>query len=45
MMTPTGTAYTWEHDQHLYYRRVVSDASLYGEPAWHRERICSVHAL
>jgi alkylation response protein AidB-like acyl-CoA dehydrogenase len=40
-----GIAYTWEHDQHLYYRRVVSDASLYGEPAWHRERICSVHAL
>jgi alkylation response protein AidB-like acyl-CoA dehydrogenase len=40
-----GIAYTWEHDQHLYYRRTVADASLYGEPGWHRERICAVHAL
>jgi alkylation response protein AidB-like acyl-CoA dehydrogenase len=40
-----GIAYTWEHDQHLYYRRTAADASLYGEPAWHRERICAVHSL
>jgi len=40
-----GIAYTWEHDQHLYYRRTAADASLYGEPSWHRERICAVHSL
>ena len=40
-----GIAYTWEHDQHLYYRRLATDAALYGEPAWHRERICTLHHL
>lgn len=40
-----GIAYTWEHDQHLYYRRIATDAALFGEPAWHRERICVEHAL
>ena len=40
-----GIAYTWEHDQHLYFRRLATDAALYGEPAWHRERICRLHDL
>jgi len=40
-----GIAYTWEHDFHLYYRRLATDAALYGEPAWHRERICRLHRL
>lgn len=40
-----GIAYTWEHDQHLYFRRLATDAALYGEPAWHRERICTLHKL
>jgi alkylation response protein AidB-like acyl-CoA dehydrogenase len=40
-----GIAYTWEHDQHLYFRRLATDAALYGEPAWHRERICTLHEL
>ncbi len=40
-----GIAYTWEHDQHLYFRRLATDALLYGEPAWHRERICALHGL
>ena len=40
-----GIAYTWEHDFHLYYRRLATDAALYGEPAWHRERICRLHGL
>jgi alkylation response protein AidB-like acyl-CoA dehydrogenase len=35
-----GIGYTWEHDQHLYLRRLTADASLYGDPAWHRERVC-----
>jgi len=40
-----GIGYTWEHDQHLYLRRLTVDAALYGEPAWHRERICRLHEL
>ncbi len=40
-----GIAYTWEHDFHLYLRRLTVDASLYGPPAWHRERICQLAAV
>jgi alkylation response protein AidB-like acyl-CoA dehydrogenase len=40
-----GIGHTWEHDQHLYMRRVTTDAALYGEPAWHRERVCQLHGL
>ncbi len=40
-----GIAYTWEHDLHLYLRRLTADAALYGEPSWHRERICRIHGL
>jgi alkylation response protein AidB-like acyl-CoA dehydrogenase len=40
-----GIGYTWEHDHHLYLRRLTADASLYGQPAWHRERICTIHGL
>jgi alkylation response protein AidB-like acyl-CoA dehydrogenase len=35
-----GISYTWEHDFHLYLRRLTTDASLYGSPTWHRERLC-----
>jgi alkylation response protein AidB-like acyl-CoA dehydrogenase len=35
-----GISYTWEHDFHLYLRRLTADADLYGSPAWHRERVC-----
>jgi alkylation response protein AidB-like acyl-CoA dehydrogenase len=34
-----GIGVTWEHDLHLYLRRVAQDASLYGTAADHRERI------
>ena len=34
-----GIGYTWEHDQHLYLRRLTTDAALYGDAAWHRERV------
>jgi alkylation response protein AidB-like acyl-CoA dehydrogenase len=37
-----GIGYTWEHNQHLYLRRLTADAALYGEPAWHRERLCQL---
>jgi alkylation response protein AidB-like acyl-CoA dehydrogenase len=35
-----GIGFTWEHDQHLYLRRLTSDAARYGDAAWHRERLC-----
>jgi len=34
-----GTGYAWEHDLHLFLRRVRSNAALFGEPSWHRERV------
>lgn len=40
-----GIGYTWEHDQHLYLRRITTDASLYGDAAWHRERLCQLSGL
>ncbi len=40
-----GIGFTWEHDQHLYLRRLTSDAALYGDPTWHRERLCQLGAL
>jgi alkylation response protein AidB-like acyl-CoA dehydrogenase len=40
-----GIGYTWEHDQHLYLRRITTDAALYGDPAWHRERLCQLSGL
>lgn len=40
-----GIGFTWEHDLHLYLRRLQTDRVLYGDPTWHRERICRLHAL
>ncbi len=40
-----GIGYTWEHDSHLYLRRITMNSLLYGSPDWHRERICQVHGL
>lgn len=40
-----GIGYTWEHDLHLYLRRIRTNSALYGEPAWHRERICRINGL
>jgi alkylation response protein AidB-like acyl-CoA dehydrogenase len=40
-----GIGYTWEHDLHLYLRRLATDNALYGDPVWHRERICRIHDL
>ena len=34
-----GIGVTWEHDLHLYLRRVTLDRNLFGTPAQHRERI------
>jgi alkylation response protein AidB-like acyl-CoA dehydrogenase len=35
-----GIGFTWEHDQHLYLRRLTTSAALFGDPTWHRERLC-----
>jgi alkylation response protein AidB-like acyl-CoA dehydrogenase len=40
-----GIGFTWEHDQHLYLRRVTTDSALFGSPAWHRERLCQLAGL
>jgi alkylation response protein AidB-like acyl-CoA dehydrogenase len=40
-----GIGYTWEHDLHLLMRRIESNAVLYGEPSWHRERVCALQGL
>jgi alkylation response protein AidB-like acyl-CoA dehydrogenase len=40
-----GIGYTWEHDLHLFLRRIQSNAALYGEASWHRERVCRFHEL
>lgn len=35
-----GISFTWEHDQHLFYRRITTGAEQFGDAAWHREHIC-----
>jgi alkylation response protein AidB-like acyl-CoA dehydrogenase len=35
-----GISQTWEHDLHLYLRRVTLERALYGTPEHHRERLC-----
>jgi alkylation response protein AidB-like acyl-CoA dehydrogenase len=40
-----GIGYTWEHDLHLYLRRITMNGLLFGQAEWHRERICTIHGL
>ena len=40
-----GIGYTWEHDSHLFLRRITMNSLLYGGADWHRERICQIHGL
>jgi alkylation response protein AidB-like acyl-CoA dehydrogenase len=37
-----GIGFTWEHDVHLFVRRAKTNQALYGDPSWHRERLCSL---
>lgn len=37
-----GIGVTWEHDLHLYLRKVVYDRSMYGTPEDHRRRITAL---
>jgi alkylation response protein AidB-like acyl-CoA dehydrogenase len=34
-----GVGFTWEHDVHLFTRRAKVNQVLYGDGAWHRERL------
>jgi alkylation response protein AidB-like acyl-CoA dehydrogenase len=40
-----GIGVTWDHDLHLYIRRVTQDRALFGTPAEHRERIATFVGL
>jgi alkylation response protein AidB-like acyl-CoA dehydrogenase len=40
-----GIGYTWEHDLHLFLRRITMNTLLFGQPDWHRERICQLHGV
>jgi alkylation response protein AidB-like acyl-CoA dehydrogenase len=43
--THGGMGFTWEHDLHFYLRRLAVDRVLYGDPSWHRGRICRIHEI
>lgn len=34
-----GIGFTWENDTHLYFKRAKSSESMFGQSAWHRERM------
>ena len=40
-----GIGYTWEHDLHLFLRRMTMNGLLFGQSDWHRERICQMNGL
>lgn len=40
-----GIGYTWEHDLHLFMRRIQSNSALFGTPTWHREQLCRFDGL
>ncbi|KPK17883.1 MAG: acyl-CoA dehydrogenase [Myxococcales bacterium SG8_38] len=34
-----GIGFTWEHPAHMYFKRAKSSEVLFGDPAFHRERV------
>ena len=40
-----GIGYTWEHDMHLYVRRVKSGGQLFGTARDHKARIADLVGL
>jgi alkylation response protein AidB-like acyl-CoA dehydrogenase len=40
-----GIGFTWEHDLHLWLKRANSDAVLFGDAPWHRERVAKLAGL
>lgn len=39
-----GTGFTWEHDLHLWFKRVRACDALFGDPARHRDRVAGILA-
>ena len=42
MLFRSGIGYTWEHDMHLYVRRIKSGEPLFGTSTWHRARVADL---
>jgi alkylation response protein AidB-like acyl-CoA dehydrogenase len=40
-----GIGYTWEHDLHLFLRRITFSGLLYGQADFQREQICVAHGI
>ena len=40
-----GIGFTWEHDLHLFLKRAQSDAVLFGDSRWHRERVAELAGI
>jgi alkylation response protein AidB-like acyl-CoA dehydrogenase len=40
-----GIGFTWEHPAHLHFRRAATSATLFGDPAHHRERLLGALAV
>ncbi len=34
-----GIGFTWEHDLHFFLKRGRANASMFGDPRWHREQV------
>jgi alkylation response protein AidB-like acyl-CoA dehydrogenase len=41
MRVHAGIGFTWEHDAHLWMKRVKLDELLFGSPGWHRRRLAN----
>lgn len=39
-----GIGYAWEHDLHLYLRRIMANTKLFGDAAHHRRLLAAAHA-
>ncbi len=37
-----GIGFTWEHDLHFFLKRGRSNAAMFGDSKWHRERVADV---
>jgi alkylation response protein AidB-like acyl-CoA dehydrogenase len=37
-----GIGFTWEHDLHLYLKRAIADAVMFGDARWHREQVAEM---
>ena len=37
-----GVGFTWEYDVHYFLRRAKSNQVLWGDPAWHNERLAQM---